>query len=73
MWRSHVFGCAAPPASVVLEHHTLPCGAFTQPSLSSPPGRLALEHHLHELYFVPDLPELADVNAVLHHYTQADR
>ena len=31
-------------------------------------SRAALKHHFHELYFVPEMAELADVNAVLNNY-----
>jgi serine/threonine-protein kinase ATR len=29
-----------------------------------------LKQHYHELYFMPDIPELADVNAVLKKYQE---
>ncbi|XP_076443272.1 serine/threonine-protein kinase ATR-like isoform X2 [Babylonia areolata] len=32
-------------------------------------NRAALQKHFHEIYFLPDLPELADTAAVLKHYT----
>ena len=33
--------------------------------------RSHLECHFHELYFMPEMPELADVNAVLRSYMKS--